>query len=179
MILAAAPAGAAPADFSLDPGSSAVQFRVGSTFHEIQGSAIVTRAAARYDPATGDLTQPVQLRFPVAGLESGNRLRDRSLRRMFHPDRYPDITAEIRSLSCGQNNASPQDCLASGRIEMNGHREEVRFPVRLVVQPDWVRASGMVRLNRKDFALKPPGIPGLVKVDDAVTVEFDTVWKIS
>lgn len=176
ILLIAARAWALPADFALDPESSILRFRVRSTFHEVRGSAALTEASARFDPATGQFFQPLRIQIPVDGLESGNRLRDRSMRGMFRPEIYPEIIVEIQSLSCAAGGRSP-DCVAAGTLEMHGQKEALEFPVHLIIQAGWVRASGEARINRKNFDLRPPGIPGLVKVAAEVTIDFDTVWK--
>jgi polyisoprenoid-binding protein YceI len=178
MLLFAAGVWALPSDYELDGGSSILRFRVHSTFHEVRGSAALTKTSARFDPEKSEFFGPLRVRIPVESLESGNRLRDRSMRGMFRPETYPEITVEVQSLTCGENGKS-RDCVAAGTLEMHGQKNSLEFPLRLIARPGWIRASGEARLNRKEFNLKPPGIPGLVKVAAAVVIEFDTVWKSS
>jgi polyisoprenoid-binding protein YceI len=115
---------AAPALAQGVRGSAQVSFSVTSTLHDFQGTAgPVALAISQGEDGAWSADASV----PVAGMETGNRRRDRDMRVMLDAERHPQIRARFRDVQ-------PEAVRSSGVLPFVLRIRTVERPVKAVVR---------------------------------------------
>lgn len=160
-------------------GSCEVRFRGTSNLHDFTGNAACQPFRLGVEPADGRRTviSGAEVAVLAAGMDTGNRSRDRQMREMLQADRFPGIRATFGSI----------DPEAVGRELRKGAQAKVpidfTLTIRDVARPVHAvagnfRESGEgvsfdveYAISLKDFRLQPPrAMFGLLRVADSVQV---------
>lgn len=156
----------------LQPGTCDIKFLGTSTLHDFHGS--VSSAPFELDfQNIGQTNYSVSgtITVAVAEMDTGNKKRDKKMRKMFEEDQFPLISVEVENLlipvSPQANSPFTREALliindkkcvkqvivSDCSVEGNTIFPVIKFPVSLA-----------------EFGLKPPGVMGLIKVGDIVEV---------
>ena len=177
---------AAPADgpvtLHFAPGESSIQFSVSCPGEIVEGRAPAFSGEVALDPSRPGTGGSVVLRVEAAALATGNRLRDRKMRRShLESDRFPEI--EFRSSTIQMSEAPAEDpgaplrpgearqALVDGRLRLHGVERPVRFPVAIRYDNGTLTAEGGLSLKLTDYSIPIPHF-FLIVLDDEVKVRF-------
>jgi polyisoprenoid-binding protein YceI len=90
--------------------------------------------------------------------------------------RFPEIRF-VSTLVGGKAVANGFDLMVRGTLTLHGFSHAVTLPVHLTVDTDSVVATGTMTLRQTDFGMRPISVAGVVKVQDAVTLEWRVVAR--
>ena len=91
----ALPALAAERIVTLDPAASAVTFTLGTTFHEVHGTMVLTAGTIRFDTETGEASGEITVDATRAA--TGNEDRDQTMHaEVLETARFPTIVFAAR-----------------------------------------------------------------------------------
>lgn len=169
---------AAVKNYSLPSPACCIEFEVGSTLHEVHGKVKDFKSpVVPFDFETGILKAPVEIRVPVRALDTANKMRDRSMWKMFDEKKHPEILWRTEDLACTSESAEQFACLGRGTLEVRGKSNPVdlRFKIRREKGEAVVQGTGTLSLKALD--LHPPSVLGMIKVHDEVTLHINTRWK--
>lgn len=170
----------------IDP-SSTILIRGDSNLHDwevkvtnIDGFVEVALPALDEEPFDGTEMNPyrVELRIPVANLQSGNDIMDGKLSSALKGDRFPVIRFELLeplALTRQQVEGSAFEILTLNELEVAGVVQPVETIAKVQFQDDGqVLVEGTKRLKMSDFGVEAPSaLLGLLVTYDEVEIQFD------
>lgn len=103
--------------------------------------------------------------------------------RMLGPDvldvaRFPKIDFASTGAAPKRVSEGSYDLLLSGRLTLHGVTRDVRVPARVEIREGRLRAQGKTTFRQSEFGISPVSVGGVVKVKDAVVLEFDVVASV-
>ena len=108
------------------------------------------------------------LSLPVDSLKSGNRLYDAELHSRLDARRFPEITAELRSIT----SLSPTRYAVIGALTIHGTTRELSGGLELTLAEDGTALiTGQQRIDIRDFTIDLPSVL-MLKIFPDVTVRF-------
>jgi methyltransferase len=174
-----APAASAPEGrpLALDPAASALRFTVSRPGEVVEGTAPEFAGEAVFDPARPGEGSSVVLRVVARSLVTGNRLRDRKMRKShLESERFPEIV--FRSTSIQAHAAGgplrpgeERRVLIEGILSLHGVDRTILFPAAIRYDAGSLTAEGELRLRLTDHAIPIPRFLWMV-LDDEVVVHF-------
>ena len=169
----ACPPFAEPAAYELDGDHSVLSFHAKTPLHPFTGVTHALQGRLDADEKLV-LSQPAEILIPVATLDTGNKNRDKEMRRMFEADRYPGILFTARKIV----ETAPGRYRIEGSLRIRDIEQEITMDVEAREYPGFVEVSGSVPLTTTMFKLKPPSVLGLIRVNENVSVTFQTRWNL-
>ncbi len=180
-----APAAAAPRQLVIDAARSTLGFGVSRPHETIPGTAPGLAGEVHFDPERPGEGASVVLRIVAASLETGNRLRDRTMRGThLEVETYPEIrftssaitlTPETPGIPAGPLRAGEaRQAIVEGRLLLHGVERPLRIPVVIRYDDGAFSADGEVVFKLSDHAIPIPRFLWLV-LDDLVTVRFHLI----
>jgi polyisoprenoid-binding protein YceI len=191
VLVLGAPSGAAgESPYVVDPARSTVSVHVGRAGlfgfagHEHLVTATRIEGEIRADPAHVEGSS-VALTFETAALQVSSRGEPpqdvpKVQARMLGPDvldaaRFPTVTFHSTGAEGRETRKDTYDLRVTGTLTLHGVERTVVLPVRVVLSGGTLRAHGALALRQTDYGIKPVSVGGLVKVKDAVSIEFTIV----
>jgi polyisoprenoid-binding protein YceI len=179
---------AAPRVLAIDPARSTLGFSVSRPHETIPGTAPGLAGEVHLDPDNPAAGASVVLRVVAASLETGNRLRDRTMRGShLEVETYPEIrfTSTAITLDPGASGApgppggplragESRKAIVEGRLALHGVERPLRIPVVLRYDNGAFSADGEIAFKLSDHAIPIPKFLWLV-LDDLVTVQFHLI----
>ncbi len=156
-------------------GTCAVQFFGSSTLHDFEGTGRCAPFSIGIGP--DHKVDDIRIAVPVAGMETGNKRRDKKMREMFEADRYPDITGHLAGNSLETlvgrlHRAAGTEADFPFELIIRDHARQVRAKVtELVDDASHLAFTLSFPVSLKDYQLKPPSVLGFIRVADQVRVE--------
>jgi polyisoprenoid-binding protein YceI len=149
-----------------------------STLHPIRAEAAELTGWVEATLVDGALhpDAPVTARFelPLSALRVDNPLFGREVERRLEVKRHPLVVAEVDRVS-GGGEADTRRYRANGQLTLHGARHPVGGTATLRVgDAGELHVTGQVRLDIRDFGLRPPSMLGL-RVRPEVDVELRIV----
>ena len=169
---------AAPAAFHVDPARSAVRFDADATGHIVHGITHQVTGEVLFDPE--DLLRKADVTFRVhaAALETGNKTRDRRMRKShLETVKYPDIlfrSSRIKALAPTLRPGESQELDVEGTLSLHGVKKHISFAVKAARSAKDLRVTGGVPIRMTDFAIPIPSFLFL-KLKNEVKVTFEVV----
>ncbi|PLY00900.1 MAG: hypothetical protein C0624_11225 [Desulfuromonas sp.] len=163
-------------------GSCQLRFYGDSTLHSFDGQGACTPFILEIENRDGSrYLDTAQVEVPVAGFDTDNSSRDKTMRGMFDSELYPKITGTFSDLRVDALLADWQ-ATGAGELPFMVTVRDVTRPVtasviRLSVTPEQVTATFELPVSLADFGLEAPGVLGIIRVADAVRVEIDLQLK--
>lgn len=185
---------AAPPDGSavyvVDPARSTVSIRVGRAGlfkfagHEHLVLARAFRGAIQAEPV--DLGRSsVRLTFDAGALAVSTRDEPagdapKVQARMLGPDvldvaRFPEVAFRSTAVEGRPAGAGGYHLRVTGELGIHGATRSVVVPVEVALSGATLTASGRFELRQTDYGMQPVSVAGVVKVKDALVVEFRIV----
>jgi polyisoprenoid-binding protein YceI len=181
---------AKPRRYVLDPSASHVVIQVGKAGvfgfaghkHEIVTGTFKGTVVAD----TEDLGHSsVELKFDAAGLRvtgKGEPKKDvpEVQATMVGPkcldvSRYPDVRFVSKSVTGKLASEGRYDLEIRGDLTLHGVTRALTVPVRIEMAGDRLTASGRTTIRQTEFGISPITVAGVVKVKDALTLEWTLV----
>lgn len=171
-------AGTGTERFAVLPSDSWVAFEGRTTLHGLKGKAAGLNGyveAGWSDDGTL-ATQPaprMHFEMPVSDLRSGNAMFDRETWKLIDSNRFPRIAADLREL---RSALGPNHYEASGDVTLAGRSRKYDGELTFAHDQDNVTIDGELRIDIRDFGLKPPNLL-IIKVDPAVKAVLHLVAR--
>jgi polyisoprenoid-binding protein YceI len=178
--------------FKIDTAASRVLVHVGKSGlfafagHEHEIIAPIRAGTVTLDPDHIERSS-VELTFSAAQLRvAGRGEPDKDVPKvqqaMVGPDcldaaRFPDIRFVSRVVSRMRGAPAGLEVEVRGTITLHGFSREVAVPVHVTLGRDSLIATGTMTLRQSDFGISPISVAGVVKVKDAVTLEWYLVAR--
>jgi hypothetical protein len=159
--------------FAVLASDSWVTFEGRTTLHALKGKAVglngYVEAGFGDDGvlATAPLPQ-MHLEIPVESLRSGNAMFDRETWKLIDSNRFPRIAADLRE--------APNHYEANGDITLAGRARRYDGELTFAHDGDLVTIDGDLRIDIRDFGLKPPSLV-FIKVDPVVKAVLHLVAR--
>ncbi len=120
-----------PTTWAFDPAHTEIKFSVNHFFTPVTGRFEEFEAALNYDPEN-PAGSTVEVRIPVASVNTGNAKRDDHLRTAdwFEVAKYPYITFKSTSVRAAGNG----QLVARGPLNIKGVSREIELPIALLGQ---------------------------------------------
>jgi polyisoprenoid-binding protein YceI len=183
-----------PLTLPVDPARSEITFRLTRPGEVVEGTAPGAEGEVRFDPRDPGDGAAVTLRIEAVALETGNRLRDRTMRRKhLEVTRHPEIIFRSTSIEIGRGTepskgegeavpgrATPlaagesRRAMVGGDLLLHGVQRSILFPVSIRYDSGLLEVEGEVSFRLTDHAIPIPRFLWLV-LDDEVTIAFRVV----
>ena len=89
--------------------------------------------------------------------------------------RYPTIVFSSTSVSVEKRSGSAADLVIAGRLTLHGVTGSLKVPVHVELAGGTLTARGRFQVKQTDYGITPVSVGGVVKVKDALNVEFTVV----
>ena len=90
--------------------------------------------------------------------------------------RYPTIAFASTGLMVANQTPSATDVWLTGQLSLHGITRSVTVPIRVqFTTPMTLMGRGPLRVKQTDFGITPVSVAGVVKVKDALDIEFTVV----
>ena len=151
---------------------SDVGFDGTSTLHDFHGAGKLTPQLVEWEPLVeGGVLTAHKITLKVSDLTTDHKKRDRNMMKMFDPESYPQIQADISGW------ALPGSGSEEKLLTLHIHGTEVTVPVLL---SDYEEKEGVIHftcsftVSLKEADLKRPSVLGLIRVGDEVKVVVES-----
>jgi polyisoprenoid-binding protein YceI len=189
LLLAGASPAAADADgvYRIDGPRSSVVVSVGkSGLMSFAGHEHVVRTSQVDGEVSATASDPsrsaVKLTFAAAGLkvdEKGEPAGDAAKveaamqsAKVLDVARFPTVTFTSTSVAARNAKEGAYDLDVAGDLTLHGVTHQVTLPLHVVAQGDTLTASGRLTLRQTDYGISPVTVAGVVKVKDALDIEY-------
>jgi len=143
--------------FDVVPTDSSLTFFAMSTVQSAYGKT--TELSGHIDAAwkpdgtlAGEPAPHMHLEFKVESLRTGNELQDREMWKLIDSKRFPKISGDLREFSAGGTRGR---YAAAGQITLAGLARRYESEFTLDYDPKRVILDGEVKIDVRDFGLKP------------------------
>ncbi len=179
------PCAAATRTLDIMPARSTIVFTVERPREIVEGRAHRFSGRVRVDPERPGEGAFAELLVEAASLETGNRLRDRKMRRAhLEVERFPKIrfrTVEVRlSAAPEAGSGAPlaegerRRAVITGVLALHGVEREILFPVAIRYDDGSLTAEGELEFRFTDHDIRIPRFLWLI-LDDSIRVRFRLV----
>ena len=157
---------------------SALEFKVDSTLHKIEGK--VTAFSIKplsFDFDKPELRENIEVTFPVLAMDTGMKARDAAMYKTFDSAHYSRVSYKAATVRCSPETADRLSCVVPGELTIRNKTLSVPLHAVIERRGSALHARGEAKLSLAAFDLHPPSVLGLIKVFDEVTINFDTGWN--
>ncbi len=164
--------------YAVSPSDSWATFEGRSSLHGLKGKAVglggYVEANWNDDGSLATTPAPrMHLDIPVANLRSGNAMFDRETWKLIDSNRFPRIAADLRELQAA---LGPNRYRAGGDVTLAGRSRKYDGELTFAHDEDNVTIDGELRIDIRDFGLKPPNLL-IIKVDPVVKAVLHLVAR--
>jgi polyisoprenoid-binding protein YceI len=164
--------------YVVSSGESSLTVEARSTLHPVRAIGIglsgYVAAGWNADGSLASTPQPaMHVEFPIDQISSGNALQDREMRKLVDATRFPKAAADLRSLELL---SPPNRYKASGDITFVGRKRAYDGELTISGDGESLTVDGDVRLDIRDFGLKPPNLL-ILKVDPVLSIRLRLVAR--
>jgi len=159
-------------------GRCAIRFYAASTLHDFEGQATCQPfvLAAELLPDSREVVRQPVVTVLVNEMDTDNSGRDEKMRKMFDSARFPTITGAFADLDVAAllqqfAQAKPGPGTLEFTLQIRDVTQKVAATVRdLARTPEQITFTLEFPLSLASYALEPPSVLGMIKVDDRVRV---------
>ena len=163
--------------FQLDPVQSRVQFTLGATFHEVQGTFQLKSGTIHFNPASGEAGGA--LIVDATSGKTGNERRDRRMHRQILEDqKYPEIVFTPQHVSGKLASQGTSQVELQGLLSLHGEQHPITFTVPVQVNQAQASAEVHFTLPYMKWGLKNPST-FVLRVSDKVSIDVHAVGRLS
>ncbi len=153
-----------------------------STVHDWEMEAKKATGEAQFVFKNGELQSVESLTFALAvkDLQSDSNGLDKNAYKALKSDEYKNIQYKLSS-----STLSPEKegylLKAKGKLAIAGVTNDIVMDIHLVVNKNGaITSKGSYKMNMTDYKVDPPTyLLGTIKTGDAITLDFEVVYKIS
>ncbi len=156
-----------------------------STLHKWEMEATSVSGEAQFIFKSGsrsELNSVKSLSFAleVKDLKSDSKKLDKNAYKALKSDEFKDIHYKLISASVTPEKKNEYLLKTSGKLTIAGVTKEIDMDVHCVVNANGsITCTGSHKLNMSDYNVEPPSFMlGAMKTGDAITLEFNVVYKI-
>jgi polyisoprenoid-binding protein YceI len=133
--LAASAAHAGSGVLVFAPESTHVEFTLGATMHEVQGTLKLVRGELQFDPAGGAASGSIVL--DARSAQTGNGRRDRTMHaEVLESEKYPEIEFRAERLELTRQAADRGEAVLHGHVRIHGGEHALAIPAHLEREAD-------------------------------------------
>lgn len=137
----------------LVPAQTRIGFTLDATLHQVEGTAHLLEGALRFDEAAGSAEGRIAI--DARSLETGNRLRDRSLHAdVLESERYPEIVFAARSFTLARSGPQRGEVVLAGSLRIHGGEHPLEIPAQIERDGDAVRIAAAFRIPYVAWGLR-------------------------
>lgn len=157
-------------------GTCTVTFKGSSTLHDFHGKGKCEPFTVSGSDGVIDMSRIV---VPVAGMDTGNKRRDKKMYEMFEEKKFPLIATNAGPLHLKDFRKKPgEPARVTFRLQVRDVTRQVNATVTNYVESgSKITADVSFPLSLAEYQLKPPSVMGLVNVDDKVSVSASFVLE--
>lgn len=86
--------------------------------------------------------------------------------------RFPTVTFTSTGVSGRSAGAGRYDLVVTGNLSLHGVTRSVTLPLRVDVAEGRLKAAGRLQIRQTDYGIKPVTVAGVVKVKDALSIDY-------
>jgi polyisoprenoid-binding protein YceI len=158
-------------------GTATVHFTGTSNLHDFEGTA----PPIAVEPTDGENGWHAEVRLPVAGLDTGNRSRDRKMRELLEADSFPDLVAifedTVPETLAGGSEAGGT---LSFRLRIRDIEKSISARVENFTRSeDRASFDAVFPVSLAGFGLEAPSALFFIKVEDRIDVRVTVTLERS
>lgn len=177
LIAVAVPAVASERTLTIDPASSRVDFKLGATGHDVEGSFRVEGGSLTFDTATG--TMSGEIRVDAASAKTGNGSRDKTMNGdVLESARFPLFTFKAQKLEGNLADAGKSTVKLHGILSVHGVDHELVMPATVESAGEKISAKATFSVPFVDWGMHDPSILFL-RVEKSVVVTVTASGTLS
>lgn len=164
------PAAAAERTVTIDPATSKVDFKLGATGHDVEGSFRVEGGSLRFDSATGAMSGEIHVDAKSA--KTGNDSRDKTMHgEVLESAKFPLFTFKAQKLEGHVADSGKSSVKLHGVLSIHGADHPLVMPASVEITGDKFTAKASFAIPFIDWGMHDPSILFLrVEKSVAVTV---------
>ncbi|WP_439881042.1 YceI family protein [Pontibacter sp. MBLB2868] len=151
---------------------SSITYVLEHPFHTVEGVSEAVESSIILNPSTKEIVSG-RVTVPVKSFDSGNRTRDKSMRKVTEAAKYPDIQFESSRITSSGNQLKIE-----GKLTFHGITKEIELTAEQKQVENNRLVDGQFIIKLEDYAIKRPSIFGL-EVKDELTIIFHLMYPIS
>ncbi|AKQ45332.1 hypothetical protein TH63_06285 [Rufibacter radiotolerans] len=155
-----------------DKAGSSISYILVHPFHTVTGVSHQVSSTLVLGAET-DQIQAVQVTVPVKSFDSGNRARDKDMRKTTEADTYQEVT--FKSTNLTQTYGSLQ---VQGQLGFHGVTKDISFEATFQQKNSNLVVKGQFPISLEAYQIKRPSIFKM-KVKDELTVKFQMVYPLA
>ena len=158
-----------------DPGQTKVEYKLGATLHNVEGTFALKRGHISYDPDTGKASGEIVV--DATSGQSGNESRDRNMHRtVLESERYPEIVFRPDRVegTIAQGRSQVQ---LHGTFTIHGAGHEMTVPVEVESGDGRFAATAHFQIPYVKWGMKSPST-FLLRVSDKVDLTVHAVPRV-
>ncbi len=163
-------------ELKLDPAKTRIDWILGATMHEVEGTFRLTSGDIVFNPQAGEASG--QLIVDASSGESGNKKRDADMHRdVLESAKYPQIVfspKHVTGFVPGQASSTVQ---LAGIFTIHGASHELTLTVPITANGTSVEAHTKFSIPFVDWGMKNPSVMFL-KVDKVVQLSITTIGQL-
>ncbi len=155
-----------------------------STLHKWEMEATSVSGEAQFVFKSGSKSDLVSLKslsfaLEVKDLESDNKELDKNAYKALKSDEFKDIHYKLISATVTPEKKNEYLFKTSGKLTIAGVTKEIEMDVHCRINKNGtITCTGSKKLNMTDYNVEPPSfLLGAMKTGDAITLEFNVVYK--
>jgi polyisoprenoid-binding protein YceI len=156
-----------------------------STLHNWEMEATAVSGEAQFVFKAGSKSDLISLKslsfaLKVKDLESDSKELDKNAYKALKSDEFKDIHYSLISTTVTFEKANEYLLKTKGKLTIAGVTKEIEMIVHCFINNDGsITCKGSSKLNMTDYNVNPPTfLFGAMKTGDAITLEFNVVYKI-
>lgn len=174
----AAPARCDEKVYHIVPAHSRIEFSFRSTLHKVTGEA--HRFTGTFSGRTGLLNfiHDGDVIVEAASLDTFHPKRNANMYTMFDSEHFPQIRYHLSDvIGVPAVDGPPGRVTLKGALKICDHEQAIEIPATITETSDGLLLSGSLDVSLKDFDLDPPSVMMVIRVFDAVHIDFTAYLK--
>jgi polyisoprenoid-binding protein YceI len=170
------PLAAQQIELKLDPAKTRIDWTLGATMHDVEGTFRLKSGDIVFDPKTGEASG--QLIADATSGDSGNKKRDADMNKnVLESAKYPEIVFSPKHISGFVPNQASSTVQLDGTFTIHGASHELTLIVPFKANNTSVEAHTKFSIPFEEWGMKNPSLMFL-KVDKVVQLRITAVGEL-
>ncbi len=159
------------ATLRLEPSSTTIQFTLGATMHEVEGTFELTGGEITFDRTTGEASGRIVV-SALAG-DTANKKRDKKMHnKVLESATYPEIVFVVHRLDGTLQPQGESEITLQGTIDLHGTPHELAIPAVVRIEGDRLSGTAQFTIPFVEWGLNDPSV-FIFRVKKEVQVTLD------